>query len=295
MSTKRFGTSVLHSPGEVSLHCLRALYFLGVALLVCGCTQEKANREAARPATAPELKRDERAHTFAGVEFAHIGGGTIHLGSLSSEPMRDATSEQRVEVRVDSFYLSITEVTEKQYNEVVASPSSYTVSSSSLPMTGVTWKEAVRFCQLLSVKGRGEYRLPTEVEWEYASRAGSDEMFSVWSGSSPLTDAVRSFHRGDDGKLYRGARASFNFGTHRLAEVGHYRSNAFGLFDMHGNAWEWVTVDSRRGESIGPVYAPIRGGSAMSPSPFSCRSANRSWEPVDSRKPSIGFRVVYVE
>lgn len=224
------------------------------------------------------------------IAFAKIPGGVGRIGSPSSEPGRDARTERTRSVRVKPFQISVTEITQAQYWAVMNPSRRFDSEESAMPVTNLTWYEANQFCQLLTVRTGVTHRLPTEVEWEYACRAGKDEMIAVWAGRSPLSDALRSYHRGDSGKLQRGIGASCNIDTNSVLAVGQFPPNVFGLYDMHGNCWEWCSIEGS--DLPSPMHAPIRGGSAISTNYLDCRSANRAWQLMTEATPAIGFRIV---
>ncbi len=172
------------------------------------------------------------------------------------------------------------------------------------PVINVSWNDAVAFCQWLSKKDGRAYRLPTEAEWEYADRAGMRTRYS--SGDSPSTlpeigrmiDPVRhpQFGHVQEIEILSGDGTAFP------VAVGGYKPNAFGLYDMHGNAWEWTNdwygedyyskspVDDPKGPLEGDVK--VRRGGGWNSFPLWARSAFRNWNSVDSRCVNLGFRVV---
>ena len=162
------------------------------------------------------------------------------------------------------------------------------------PVLNMSWNDAMAFCQWLSRKEGRTYQLPTEAQWEYACRAGTTTRYS--SGDNPET-VVRVGNVAD-----AAFRATFpdrkwttkaSDGHVFTAPVGSFRPNAFGLYDMHGNAWEWCS-DSYRGKYYaaspeddpkGPRTANcrvVRGGSWYN-GPSACRSAKRFWRSPDNR------------
>ena len=155
------------------------------------------------------------------------------------------------------------------------------------PVAVVSWNDAAAFCRWLSAKEGKRYRLPTEAEWEFACRAGSVERYCC--GNDAI--AMRDF-----GWSGEGARGKSH-------PVGQKKPNAFGLFDMHGNVWEWcadwydprcyssgpLAVDPRGPDSANAKV--IRGGSADYNDLYA-RSANRAFSPPFRRAVNLGFRVV---
>ena len=172
-----------------------------------------------------------------------------------------------------AFYICATEITQSQYATVLgkAAPPS---TSSSLPMGGVSWIEAKAFCAALAAKDKVDCDLPSECEWEYACRAGSVTPFS-WGDKADPEYA--------------------NYSASRLRDTvaaGRFPANAWGLYDMHGNVWEWCRdtyVDPQR--RTGPDQRVRRGGSYLSnESLMQCDFREHMGK--NERRPDVGFRVV---
>jgi formylglycine-generating enzyme required for sulfatase activity len=218
------------------------------------------------------------------------------MGSDEGDDLNDPFHWERPRHRVRitrPFYLGVTEVTQGQYRAVTRRSPSTFKGSDDLPVENLSWLDAVNFCNALSRaedlplfyhvegkkvsvpdwKGPG-YRLPTEAEWEYACRAKSPALYSF--GDDPARLDEYAWFRGNSKKQ-----------TH---PVGQKQPNAFGLFDMHGNVWEWCSdgFDSRfykRSPVDDPVcpfeeaeeaeFRVIRGGD-WDCVPQLCRSASRS-------------------
>jgi formylglycine-generating enzyme required for sulfatase activity len=171
------------------------------------------------------------------------------------------------------------------------------------PVVNVSWNDAVAFCKWLSKKEGKTYRLPTEAEWEYACRAGTTTRY--YSGDDPETlanvgnvaDAAVKAQFADPKYTNKA-----NDGYVLTAPVGKFKPNAFGLYDMYGNAWQWCAdwcgedyygtspVDDPTGPETGQVRV-LRGGS-WNTGPEFARSATRNWlAPPDVMSGVIGFRV----
>ena len=168
-------------------------------------------------------------------------------------------------------------------------------------MVGVSWTDAAEFCRWLSRKEHGEYRLPTEAEWEYACRAGTTTRYH--NGDDPealvqVANVADATAKGRFPTYYVNATDGFVF----TAPVGLFRPNAFGLYDMHGNASQWC-ADWYGGYTNSPVDDPTgpkngdhrvqRGGSYFS-RPDVDRSARRNGYAPDYNTPDAGFRVLGV-
>lgn len=211
------------------------------------------------------------------MRFVEVPAGSYWMGSRPSESGRDA-SEGRHEVAVGAFHIGVTEVTQHQYQLVMdVVPPNQVAIDPALPVHNVTWNDAIAFCERLSAKDGRSYRLPSEVEWEYACRAGSNTPFPT---SSTLSNV--GWYAGNSGDA--------------LHAPGLKWANRWGLFDVHGNVAEWcgdlpppTGADSaRRAMSAAKL---IRGGSFNSTAE-QCRSAAKAMRDIEFRCPDVGFRVV---
>jgi formylglycine-generating enzyme required for sulfatase activity len=231
-----------------------------------------------------------------------IGGGTFIMGSPGGEISRDPDETQHP-VTVKGFYLDKYEVTQEEYEAVAGSnPSRF--KGAALPVEGVSWYDAVLYCNARSLReglspvytilegsiireaGADGYRLPTEAEWEYACRAGTLRAFNRGETISPGEanyDGNYPYGKAEAG-LYRG----------KTSPVGSFAPNEWGLYDMHGNVYEWCWTGYRPYTSTGDDgrAAPgvIRGGSWFSEGRF-LRSANRARARRAASADYIGFRV----
>ena len=229
-----------------------------------------------------------------------LAEGRFLMGSPPYERQRDQLEDRHQVTLTHPFLIGATEVTQVQWREVMGTtPSRFAADDH--PVEQVDWYDAVRFCNALSRREglapayriEGDvvvwdrdavgYRLPTEAEWEYACRAGSETRFA--SGDAPGDLSDLGWHR-----------ASAGGGTRPVAGLS---PNAWGVHDMHGNVWEWcwnwsAAYPSRFAtDPIGPAGGRsrvIRGGAWDSP-PASCRSAKHNAADPELRAPIIGFRV----
>ena len=154
-------------------------------------------------------------------EMVVIPAGSFNLGS------NDGNGDEKPvhNVNISSFLMGKTEVTQGQWRSVMGSnPSHFTNCGDDCPVENVSWNEAQVYAQKLSQKTGKRYRLPSEAEWEYAARAGSQGKWSFGDSESELGS-------------HAWYSANSNSTTHK---VGQKRVNAFGLYDMYGNVWEWV-------------------------------------------------------
>ena len=197
------------------------------------------------------------------------------MGSPESEEGRNDNNETQHRVQITKpFYLSAYEVTQAQYQDVMGNNPSHSKGANK-PVEKVNWSDAVEFCRKLSDEEGAEYRLPTEAEWEYACRAGTATAYSFGDDTSQLSKSEREV-------AMRYAWYKANSGNTAHA-VGEKLPNSWGLYDMHGNVWEWCqdALGSRR---------VLRGGSFFH-LPRLGRAAYRHIVQPDNRNHSEGFRL----
>ena len=172
------------------------------------------------------------------------------------------------------------------------------------PVVNVTYADSLAFCDWLSKKDGHTYRLPTEAEWEYACRAGTTTTFS--SGDDPKSLAeVAALYDSETVKLFPQWKENAlpaSDGQQFTAPVGSYKPNAFGLYDMHGNVWEWCSdwygedyygkspTDDPQGPESGRQR--VRRGGSWHTWPFYMRSSFRNYNSPQTRYVLVGFRVV---
>jgi formylglycine-generating enzyme required for sulfatase activity len=234
------------------------------------------------------------------LEMVSIPAGTFLMGSRENEEGRYANESQQTKVAVEAFWMGKFPVTQAQWEAVMSAekplwdlrqninPSRF--KGANRPIENVSWYDAIGFCQRLSRRTGQHYRLPTEAEWEYACRAGTLTPFyfgetitpelANYNGNYPYASAPKGRYRQE------------------TTEVGLFPPNAFGLYDMHGNVWEWcqnVTdgddIPAALFESSRDATQVKRGGSWFGLA-RSCRSANRFSGAPGNRHDGLGFRLV---
>jgi formylglycine-generating enzyme required for sulfatase activity len=261
---------------------LLAVALAAAGWYLLGPTPPPPNLAANRPAEPP---RQSTVTNSIGMNLVRVPAGTFGMG----DPLIFDARPPRLVKITRGFLMSATEVTQTQYRVVMgANPSEFV--GGDRPVEMVTWGEATAFCEKLSQReaersaGR-VYRLPTEAEWEYSCRAGTESPFA-FGMALPATAA----NTGESG-----FRATMPAGEM-------FPANGAGLFNMHGNVWEWcddwyLSSYYATGKSIDPpgpregTRRVARGGSWQS-DPGDCRSAFRGKFAPDTRSPAIGFRVV---
>lgn len=225
------------------------------------------------------------------LQMVAIPGGTFTMGSPHDEEGHSDAEGPQHEVTVAPFWMSQYSITQAQWRAVATFPKinrELKIAPSKFrgkqrPVEQVSWEEAVEFCDRISRHTNRQYRLPTEAEWEYACRAGTTTSFHF---GPTITKDLANFGQSLD---------------HRTSDVGNYSPNAFGLFDMHGNVWEWCQDDWHDSYEGAPTDGHawlnsdkskvVRGGS-WSDDPWYCRSATRINLTPGNRFNAIGFRVV---
>ncbi|MHC5761208.1 formylglycine-generating enzyme family protein, partial [Nostoc sp.] len=231
------------------------------------------------------------------LDMIEIPGGSFNMGSPFGENGRTQSEEPQHAVNVPAFFMGKFEVTQEQYQQIMGSnPSRF--EGAKRPVERVSWDYAVEFCRKLSQKTGREYRLPSEAEWEYACRAGTTTPFHF--GETITTELAN--YNGN----YTYASAPKGKYRQETTEVGSFSPNAFGLYDMHGNVWEWckdiwhdnykrAPTDASAWKSNDNPYKMLLRGGSWFDNPSYCRSASRS-HPFraerDDFNRDIGFRVV---
>lgn len=229
------------------------------------------------------------------LELVAIPAGAFDMGSPKDEVGRYDREGPQHRVKVSAFWLGKVPVTQAQYQAVMGkNPSHFTENGANRPVEQVSWRDAVAFCEQLSQQTGKVYRLPSEAEWEYACRAGT--MTPFYFGTT-LTAELANY---DASKTY----AQEASGTYRqqTTPVGQFPPNAFGLYDLHGNVWEWCLDHWHENYQGAPTNSDawlssdegarrvLRGGSWYG-NPRNCRSANRIGDGPDLQYFLIGFRV----
>ena len=214
------------------------------------------------------------------LEMVLIPAGKFKMGSPASEKGRSENETQHEVTITKPFYMGKYEVTQEQWFEIMGENPSQNNKGRKLPVEHVSWEDCQEFIKKLNVKTNGGYRLPTEAEWEYACRAGTTTAYSF--GVS-LTKSDASI-AGNDANI---------------KAVGSYKPNAFGLYDMHGNVFEWcedwygaypagAVIDPK-----GPVtgYSRVLRGGSFNGYVSKARSSVRfSYSPTN-RFFFVGFRL----
>lgn len=253
-----------------------------------------------------ETKRFKHKITIPNIDVAKIPAGKFRMGTDSLKALDKAFSipdlrllanecpAHEVEI-TKPFFVSTTEITQGHWRAVMGSEpwkgKDFVAIGTEFPATHINWIEAKEFCKRLSKESGVTCRLPTEAEWEYSCRAGSKGWFSF--GDSPEELEKHAWY----------AKNSATAEHFHPGKVGLKAPNAFGLYDMHGNVYEWCEdsyTDEYYAESprMNPKNSSkgnvkvFRGGS-WDNQPYRCRSAYRYFFLQGFKSPAVGFRVVF--
>ncbi|MEI6233876.1 MAG: SUMF1/EgtB/PvdO family nonheme iron enzyme [Planctomycetota bacterium] len=220
------------------------------------------------------------------LELTLIPAGSFVMGSAAGEPGHQDDEAQHPITITQPFYMSKTETTQAQFKQITGNnPSAF--EDLTLPVGRISWNAADEYCRQLAQKTARKVRLPTEAEWEYACRAGATTSYST--GAS-LNGSMANFNSG--GAEFRNA----------ASQAGAFKPNAFGLYDMHGNVWEWCRdLYNPQYFSNSPAFDPggpaegernvLRGG-AYDSQAQNCRSACRKADKPSNLNTKYGFRIV---
>jgi eukaryotic-like serine/threonine-protein kinase len=230
-----------------------------------------------------------------------IPAGNFMMGSPEQEEGREIYEQPEHLVNIPEFYLGQTQITQAQWGAVFQDKSMMFGKHRQLPIDRINWFDAIAFCQRLSQKTGHKYRLPSESEWEYACRARTTTPFGH---GDTIVPAIANYN-GD----YPYAKAPRGGYLEKTTPVGTFSPNQFGLYDMHGNLWEWCLDEwfddyfnaptdgsfrgSLDGSSNSDLLRVVRGGSWSSHARL-CRSASRMSLFASFRDPHYGMRVVLV-
>jgi formylglycine-generating enzyme required for sulfatase activity len=213
------------------------------------------------------------------MKFRLIKAGKFKMGSNKG---RDNEKPVHTVKITKDFYMGIYPVTVGQYKKYIENKGGYfnhryNQRGDNAAITKVSWEDAQKFISWLNEKEGCEcYRLPTEAEWEYAARAGTTTEYSFGDDSSLL----ENYAWYSDNK--KGSYAHI---------VGKKKPNPWGLYDMHGNIWEWVQDSHDCLFTDSSPSCVLRGGSWVNPAEL-CRAAVRSYYPSDTRYDHLGFRLL---
>ena len=228
-----------------------------------------------------------------GMKFAWIPPGSFMMGSPKEEKEREENEILHKVTLTKGFYMGIYTVTQEEWQAVMGNNPSKFQGEKNLPVEMVSWDDCQGFIKKLREKDKKQYRLPTEAEWEYACRAGTTTPFHF--GETISTDQANF----DGGTVYGNGKGGVF--RRKTTQVGSFTDNAFGLYDMHGNVWQWCQDwygDYPQKEVVDPQgtekgkFRVLRGCSWYH-FPQYCRSACRFRNGPGYRHYGIGFRLCF--
>lgn len=271
--------------------------FLTYMILILFAAAKLQNAYAEEAGQVDSSKGKKKFTNSIGMEFVFVTPGTFLMGSPEEDYNRDIDETQHRVTLTRAFFIQTSEVTQKQWKQIMGTnPSKYVYCGEKCPVETISWNDAKAFISKLNIKEKTNgYRLPTEAEWEYACRAGTDTLFyfgnslyssqANYNGSHPLPGDPRGRN------------------LNRTVPVKSYPPNKLGIHDMHGNVYEWCEdwyAEYPRGHSIDPTGPPTgiskvcRGG-GLSSYARRCRSANRTKHLPSYWNFYIGLRLVFTE
>jgi formylglycine-generating enzyme required for sulfatase activity len=250
---------------------------------------EEINRK-----TSTVYQKQENLGEGINLAMIYIPAGTFFMGANSGEIGASEDEYPQHQVNISQpFYMSKYPITQAQYKVIMNGENPSDAEGDQRPVERITWNMAINYCQRLSAKTGKTYRLPSEAEWEYAARAGTQTPFHF---GETLTDKLANY------------RANYTYGNGprgaelgETIDVGNYPPNAFGLSDIHGNVWEWCQDDWHKNYYNAPNDGNawlntdsnikiLRGGSWCD-GPNYCRVATRYYIHRSFIDNLFGFRV----
>ncbi|MFY7807206.1 MAG: formylglycine-generating enzyme family protein [Limnoraphis robusta] len=251
-----------------------------------------------------------------GLDMVLIPGGTFVMGAPEDEPESRENERPQHEVTLKPFYMGRYVITQAQWRVIAnypqiereLNPNPSQFKGDNRPVERVRWEDTIEFCKRLSAKTGREYKLPSEAQWEYATRAGTQTPFHF--GETITTDLAN--YRGIDDDLITISLGLYGKGTQgkyreQTTEVGSFPPNNFGLHDMHGNVLEWCEDHYHNSYQGAPIDGTdwtdqdgrntdrvLRGGS-WNNAPGDCRCGYRNYDMRhDYIYSNVGFRIVCV-
>ncbi|MGL5508383.1 MAG: formylglycine-generating enzyme family protein, partial [Microcoleaceae cyanobacterium] len=239
-------------------------------------------------------QKQENLGEDVNLAMIYIPAGTFSMGANTNEigANKDEYPQHQVTIK-EPFYMGKYPITQAQYKAIMNGENPSDAKGDQRPVERITWDMAINYCQQLSAKTGKIYRLPSEAEWEYAARAGTQTPFHF---GETLTYTLANYRAN-----YTYANGQIGEETGETTDVGYYPPNAFGLYDMHGNIWEWCQDDWHKNYHCAPTDGNarlntegnikiLRGGSWCD-GPAYCRVATRYYIHRSFIDNLFGFRV----
>ena len=285
----------------VKIVLISLIFLIPIVIIVVSLKNQKAHWEERGNEAVLTLSNGVK------IEFVKIPSGSFMMGSPDNESGRDSDEGPQHRVNIKSFWMGKYEVTNKQYRAFKSSHDSkdyngHSLNSDNQPVVNVSWNDAIEFCKWLSSKTGKNFSLPSEAEWEYACRGGT-ETVRYWGDSTNSSCEYANVSNPSAKKEFNWNWEVFSCedGYKVSSPTGSFRPNNYGLYDMLGNVWEWcqdtwhskyegAPTNGSAWESGGSSNRVLRGG-GWSVKPIGCRSADRGGGVPDDRGDFFGFRV----
>lgn len=241
----------------------------------------------------------QRVANSLGMEFVLIQAGSFMMGSPKREPGYQGNERRHKVILSERFYMQTTEVTQGQWRAIMGKGLiNLHKGPDNLPVSRVSWFEAQSFIKRLNQKNEGTYRLPSEAEWEYACRAGTETAY-YWGDQADCSKAMYGNNPQGDYQC-RQYLARKGIAPGQPAPVKSYDPNPWGLYDMTGNVWEWCQdwfdyyPKGRLIDPKGPLEGKSRArrGGSWFAGPLTLRSGNRNFANPAFMETTLGFRLV---
>ena len=242
------------------------------SLLVAPFSETKAKEEQKKVAKSLQKEVEDKVDLGKGIKMEMVltPAGKFKTGDTGKDHEITLTKP---------YYMGKYEVTQEQWESVMGNNPSVRTKGARLPVTDVSWNDCQDFIKKLNQKTKGDYKLPTEAEWEYACRAGTSSAYS-YGDSITTRDA--------------------NYGAISIKVVGSHKPNAFGLYDMHGNVWEWCEdrFDAYPKESVidpqgsrNDLFGRVLRGGSFTNVKSEARSSNRAYYSPSNQYFNLGLRL----
>ncbi|GAA4418523.1 hypothetical protein GCM10023187_52020 [Nibrella viscosa] len=250
------------------------------------------------PSLLPSTTRPQKFLELPFADLVYVPGGTFQMGDTRNEGFENEKPVHTV--TVSSFLMGKYEVTQRQWEAIMGSNPSHFKDCPDCPVERVSWEDVQVFLQKLNARTGGQYRLPTEAEWEYAGGGGAVAKRSRFGNGQDVLDPAQANFDGSE--RYKEVYSVAGEYREKTVQVGSFGANPLGLYDMAGNVREWCQdwygsdyyARSSSHNPAGPAtgtYRVSRGGSWINRPQF-CRSAFRFNDAPAARSDYVGFRVV---
>ena len=243
--------------------------------------------------------QEKQITNHLGMDFILVKPGSFMMGSPEDEQHRDKNEILHEMKIIKPFYLQSTEITVKQWKAVIGKKLFNRIKGSdNMPVVQVSFYDCLEFIKKLNKLNKGVYRLPTEMEWEYACRAGTTTAYS-WGDTIDCSKAMFGNNSKKEPQCIKQFK-SRGFLPNQAAPVKSFAPNPWGFYDMHGNVWEWCSDSYQdykshkadKGYDLIKTDTRIKRGGSWYKYGWYCRSANRAYAHPGAKFQTTGLRLV---